>query len=196
MATASALACSKEESKPVAPPAPEAAAAVSAAPSSAPAPGASAAPIECPKGASGEGTFMKPCEGKGRMMDVAWTGKMDEKGPHFRVTNKSPSVILYGRMAVYFYNKAGKQLDAKDASGKAIPFHTCGGSMFGGVMKAGEKAVLTFSCVTKDHVPDGTAAIEAEMPMVGFTDASEKKVTAYWRNNDLSPDARKKGGVK
>jgi hypothetical protein len=63
-------------------------------------------------------------------------------------------------------------------------------------MKAGEKAVLTFSCVKKDHVPEGTAAIEAEMQMVGFTDASGGKADTYWRNKDLAPDTRPKGGTK
>ena len=60
-------------------------------------------------------------------------------------------------------------------------------------MKAGEKAVVQFSCVKKEHVPEGTAAIEAEMQSVGFADASEKKVDFYWTNPTLVPDVRKKG---
>jgi hypothetical protein len=158
-------------------------------------------PVDCPKGSAGPGTFTKPCDAKGgsRMMDVTWTGKTDEKGPHFRVTNKSPSTILYGKVAVYFYDKAGKQLDVMDNSAvpaKSRRYHSCGGNMFGGVMKAGEKAVLMFSCVGKDVVPTGTASVEAEMQIVGFTDETEKKITYYWRNADLTPDARSKGGVK
>jgi hypothetical protein len=31
------------------------------------------------------------------------------------------------------------------------------------------------------------------MQMVGFTDAAEKKIEWYWRNAELTPDARKKG---
>jgi hypothetical protein len=208
-----AFGCSKEENKAGADaePAASASASATAASASAPMPSASAAatasasasgpPVDCPKGSSGEGSFNKPCDAKGgsRLMEVTWTGKTDEKGPHFRVTNKSPSVILYGRIAVYFYDKAGKQLEVKDASAsppKTRPYHTCAGNMFGGVMKAGEKAVLTFSCVTKDVVPDGAVATEAEMQTVGFADSTEKKVTYYWRNPDLTPDARAKGGVK
>jgi hypothetical protein len=34
------------------------------------------------------------------------------------------------------------------------------------------------------------------MPMVGFADASGKKIDFYWRNNDLAPDVRPKGGIK
>ena len=32
------------------------------------------------------------------MMEVTWTGKMTDTGPSFRVVNKSPSVILYGKI--------------------------------------------------------------------------------------------------
>ncbi|HSO34154.1 MAG TPA: hypothetical protein VLT33_16580 [Labilithrix sp.] len=169
-------------------------------PASAPAPSATAAatPHDCPKGSTGEGSFDKPCEAKGnaRLMDVTWNGKTDDKGPFFRVTNKSPLVIVYGKIAVYFYDKAGKQLEVPDdtvSPPKTVPFRSCSGNMFGGVMKAGEKAVLQFSCVGKKHVPEGTAAIEAEMQTVGFADATEKKVDFYWRNPALTPDARKKG---
>jgi hypothetical protein len=63
-------------------------------------------------------------------------------------------------------------------------------------MKPGEKAVITFSCVKKEHVPEGAKAIEGELQIVGFADATEKKSEYYWRNNDLVPDARPKGGVK
>ena len=194
-------ACSDEHGAPAAPsasalpPAPH----VSAAPTpEAPAPSASAAsaPVhDCPAGSAGDGSLSKPCEAKGtaRMMEVTWTGKMADGGPQFRVTNKSPSVILYGKFVAYFYDKAGKQLEVKDAAGKAHPNQLCVGNLFSGPMKPAEKAVITFSCVKKDHVPEGTAAIEGEMQMVGFADASEKKSEYYWRNNDLTPEKRAKG---
>src|SRR5512146_109073 len=50
-----------------------------------PKPVARAAPEEphhdCPEGSTGEGSFNKPCEGKGTssLMTVTWTGKMDAK---------------------------------------------------------------------------------------------------------------------
>src|SRR5262245_22010047 len=71
---------------------------------------------DCPKDSSGVGTFKEPCEGKGiaRMMEVAWTGKIADEGPSFRVTNKSELTILYGKILVYFYDKAGKQLEVED----------------------------------------------------------------------------------
>jgi hypothetical protein len=133
------------------------------------------------------------------MMEVAWSGKIADEGPSFRVTNKSELTILYGKILVYFYDKAGKQLEVEDNTvtpAKTKPFQPCFGSIFAGVMKPGEKATITFSCVKKDHVPDGTVAIEAEMQIVGFADSSGQKVEFYWRNKDLAPDARPKGGVK
>ena len=130
-------------------------------------------------------------------MAVKWK-KTDDKGPSFAIENKSKLVIVYGKIAVYFYDKAGKQLDVHDdgAPSKSRPYHTCAGKFFGGVMKPAEKAVLTFSCVPKSVVPDGTATIEAEMQTVGYADATGQKIDFYWRNNDLAPDARPRGGVK
>jgi hypothetical protein len=168
----------------------------------APAPSAVAKPRDdCPEGSSGEGTFNKPCEAKGpaRLMEVTWTGKIPDDGPSFRVINKSKLVILYGKIYVYFYDKAGKQLEVKDESvtpAKTRPYQTCAGNIFGGVMKVEEKAVITFSCVKKDHVPEGTAKIEGELQIVGFADADGKKVEFYWRNEDLAPKERPKGGLK
>jgi hypothetical protein len=129
------------------------------------------------------------------MMLSKWT-KTGDTGPSFAITNKSQMVILYGKIAVYFYDKTGKQLDVKDESetpATTKPYNTCSGTFFQGVMKAGESATLTFSCVPKKVIPDGTATIEGEMQMVGFADATEKKIDFYWKNGDLTPDARKKG---
>ncbi|HTJ82810.1 MAG TPA: hypothetical protein VL400_13905 [Polyangiaceae bacterium] len=182
---------------------PSAAATTAAPKSSAPATAAPSASAnlpprsDCPKDSAGPGTLTQPCLGKGtaRLMEAKWTTKTDDKGPHFNVHNTSKSVILYGKIAVYFYDKAGKQLEVKDKD-KSVPFKTCFGNIFSGVMKPDEKAVITFSCVKKDDVPEGTTAIEAEMVTVGFADASGEKSEFYWSNPDLAPDARPKGGVK
>jgi len=200
------LACSKDETTPAAsasasaaPPPPSASAPTPSASASAAASSAAEPPHDCPGGSTGTGSFAKPCEAKGssRMMEVKWK-KTDDTGPSFAITNKSALVIVYGKIAVYFYDKAGKRLDVQDDSTppKPKPYHTCAGKFFGGVMKPAEKAVLTFSCVPKSVVPDGTSTIEAEMQMVGYADATGKKIDFYWRNADLTPDARPKGGVK
>ena len=155
-------------------------------------------PADCPAGSSGEGSLSKPCiaKGKDRMMEVVWTGKMTDGGPSFKVHNKAKLDILYGNVVVYFYDKAGKQLELKDAAGKPRPDQTCAGKIFDGVMKANEKAVITFSCVKKDHVPEGAVAIEAEMQTVGYVESGGTNISFYWKNPELTPDARPKGGVK
>ncbi|MFO0569096.1 MAG: hypothetical protein U0263_25780 [Polyangiaceae bacterium] len=125
-----------------------------AAPSAAPA-ATSAAPVastaapatppapkhDCPEGTAGDGSFDKPCEAKGtaRMMEVTWTGKTDDKGPKFRVESKSKETIGYGHVVAYFYDKTGKQLEVKDGE-KTRPHKSCGGNIFDGPMKPGEKA--------------------------------------------------------
>lgn len=194
IAAIAAFTCGCDEEKPAAKPAPSA---TVAAPPPQPSATASAAPPapkhDCPEGTTGDGTFEKPCEAKGtaRTMEVTWTGKMDDKGPSFRVVNTSKADILYGKLVVYFYDKAGKQLEIKDGD-KTRPHKTCAGNIFDGPMKAGEKAVITFSCVKKEHVPEGATAIQGELEVVGYTDASGKKNEWYWRNKELTPDARPK----
>lgn len=180
-----------------------------AAPSAAPA-ATSAAPVastaapatppapkhDCPEGTAGDGSFDKPCEAKGtaRMMEVTWTGKTDDKGPKFRVESKSKETIGYGHVVAYFYDKTGKQLDTADGKKRK----TCASAnLFLGPLKPDEKALVQFSCLKKDGVPEGTDAIEAEIDVVGFPDkADEKKVDLYWRNKDLAPNERPKGGAK
>ena len=209
LAPAVLVACKDEPSSGGAPSASASASAPPASSASAPASSASAAPSaaptaaepphDCPSGSTGPGSFAKPCEAKGtaRTMTVKWT-KTGDNGPSFAVTNTSPIVIVWGKIAVYFYDKAGKQLQVQDikdesANAKTKPYHTCSGQFFGGLMNPKEKETLTFSCVPKKVIPDGTTTIEAEMQMVGFADSTGKKIDYYWRNSDLTPDVRAKG---
>jgi hypothetical protein len=135
-------------------------------------------------------------KGPARMMVATYTGKSDDKGPFFNVKNTSPLTILYGKIDVYFYDKSGKQLDVKGDDGKTKPYQPCSGAnVFGGVVKPNESYKIQFSCVPKSAVPDGATALEGEVTLVGFADATEKKNDFYWKNDDLVPDQRKKGGI-
>ncbi len=167
---------------------------------------ASAAPEvqhDCPPGSVGLGSFSKPCVAKGntRMLEVVWNGKYDPSGaPSFKVASKSTKAILYGRIDFYFYDGTGKQIDVKESvegSDKTHAFHVCSGSLFAGALNPGEKARYdNFSCMKKADLPIGVATIEAEAAIVGFADASGKKNDFYWKNPDLVPEARPKGGIK
>jgi hypothetical protein len=152
---------------------------------------------DCPKGSSGVGTLAEPClaSGDARTMEVKYTGKTTDEGPKFSIVNKADQQILFGSLAVYFYDKAGKQLQVT-AGEKAKPFQTCSGNIFAGAVKPGEKIFMFFSCVKKAHVPEGTVTIEAEAKTVGFADEAGKQNEFYWSNPDLAPSERPKGGSK
>ncbi|HTQ05689.1 MAG TPA: hypothetical protein VMI54_17625, partial [Polyangiaceae bacterium] len=144
----------KEESAPSPPPSASVAAAAST-PAPPPAPPPPPKPRDdCPEGSSGLGTSAEPCKASGdsRMMEVKWTGKTPDEGPKFAVTNKSKKSILYGSVAVYFYDKAGKQLEVT-YGGKPRPMQICSGNIFAGAVKPDEKIFVFFSCVKKEHVP-------------------------------------------
>jgi hypothetical protein len=182
----------KKEPPPVATPAPSVAAVPPA-----PAPSAEPPPKlrdDCPKGSSGVGTSDKPLLASvaARMKEVTYPGKTTDEGRNFQVINKSDNQILFGSLVVYFYDKAGKQLEVT-AGDKKHPNQTCSGNIFAGAVKPGEKIFVFFSCVKKTQVPDGTVAIEAEVKTVGFADEAGKKNEFYWSNPDLVPEHRPKG---
>src|SRR6187402_1718108 len=95
---------------------------------------------DCPEGSSGIGTSAEPCKGSGdaRMMEVKWTGKTENEGPKFSVTNKTKKSILFGSVAAYFYDKKGKQLQVTHG-GKPRPMQICSGNIFAGAVKPDEK---------------------------------------------------------
>lgn len=134
------------------------------------------------------------------MVELAWNGKSDASGaPSFKTNSKATKAVLYGRIAVYFYDKAGTQIDVKEAvegSDKTHAYHVCSGNVFAGGLNPAEKAVYNFSCMKKSNIPDGMVSMEAEAVVVGFADAAIKKNEFYWKNADLAPEARPKGGVK
>jgi hypothetical protein len=190
--------CEEEKKKEDAAPAKPSASAVAAAPTPAPTPPPPPKPREdCPEGSSGIGTSGEPCLGSGdtRMMEVKWSGKTTEEGPKFQVVNKTKKSILFGSVAAYFYDKKGKQLQVTHG-GKPRPMQLCSGNIFAGAVKPEEKIWVFFSCVKKEHIPEGTDAIEAEIRTVGFSDEEGTKNEYYWSNPDLIPDERPKGGIK
>src|SRR5215471_111624 len=107
--------CDKEKATP---PAPSASAPAASAPAAGEA--ASAAPVAsapekkpshpCPEGSTGKGTFEDPCKAKGktRIMEVTWNKKIGDKGPTFQIVSKAKIDVVYGKVVVYFYDKAGK----------------------------------------------------------------------------------------
>jgi hypothetical protein len=198
LALLSLLVGCEEEKKEAPPPKPSASAVATAAPVPSEPPPPPKNRDDCPKGSTpAPGTSDKPCLGSGdaRMMEVAWTGKTEDQGPKFSIVNKADTQILFGSLVVYFYDKAGKQLEVTSGD-KKKPYQTCAGNIFAGAVKPGEKIFMFFSCVKKDSVPEGTTAIEAEVKTVGFADEAGKKNEFYWSNPDLTPEKREKQAGK
>ena len=92
---------------------------------------------------------------------------------------------------------AGQVKEVKVKAGdKEKPNQVCSGNIFAGAVKPGEKIFMFFSCVKKEHVPEGAVTIEAEIKTVGFADEAGQKNEFYWSNPDLVPAERPKGGIK
>ena len=189
--------CEEEAKKEPPPTKPSASAVATVTPPPAPPPAPPKLRDDCPEGSSGVGTLAEPCLGKGdsRMMAVTYTGKTTDEGPKFSIVNQSKRPILFGSLVAYFYDKAGKQLEVT-ADGKPRPMQVCSGRIFAGAVKPGEKIFMFFSCVKKAHVPEGTAAIQAEVKTVGFTDDAARESVFYWSNPDLAPEKRPKAKAK
>jgi len=189
--------CEEEAKKEAPAPKPSASAAPVASVAPPPAPSPPKLRDDCPEGSSGVGTQAEPCLAKGdsRMMTVTYTGKTTDEGPKFSIVNESKHPILFGSLVAYFYDKAGKQLEVT-ADGKPRPMQVCSGRIFAGAVKPGEKIFMFFSCVKKTHVPEGTAAIQAEVKTVGFTDDAGKESLFYWSNPELAPEKRPKSDPK
>jgi hypothetical protein len=191
--------------EPAGAPAAASASASSAAPAAAPPPTATASATAeapkpshpCPEGSEGKGTQKEPCvaSGAARILEVTWMKKITDKGPKFRVKSKAKVPILYGDVLIYFYDAAGKQLEV-EVGGKTKKRVQCAGNIFAGAVKPGEGFALFFSCASKKIIPEGATAIEAELRTAGFPDASGNRSDTFWRNDDLTPDERPKGGVK
>ena len=83
-------------------------------------------PHDCPTGSAGPGSFTKPCDAKGssRMMD----GEVEEDGRQRAILRHHQQVAAgrscYGKIAVYFYDKAGKQLDVRTTARRPSPART------------------------------------------------------------------------
>ena len=139
----------------------------------------------------------EPClaTGNQRLVEIAWNGKIGDKGPTFKVTNNAKHDVLYGNVLLYFYDQAGKQLEVGPA-GKTKKRLQCAGNIFAGAVKPGEKIFVNFSCCKKDDVPEGAVTIEGELKTAGFADASGGRSDTYWQNTDLVPEDRPKGGIK
>ncbi len=146
-------------------------------------------------GCKGEGTFFKPCSCKDKAqpvpLEVKYTGKYSDffKQPEWEVTNKTDKDIHWASAAVYYYDKAGKQLEAqiKDKTYKASRVN---GSNFTLKPKETKKITIGFK---KDTEPKGIDSMEVVFDGWCFGVYKDKS-SHLCIKNERAPEERPKSG--
>jgi len=174
------------------------AAAGSGAPAMSGAPGASGAAATGP-GCAGigcgnkKGDFFEPCDCKGKAMTpplvAKWTGKVDSfyKRASFSVENTSDKDIHWGSVAVYYYDKSGKQVEVelKDRKEKFKAARSNGSNF---TFKPKEKKELSLGWDEKSY-PKDVAKIEVVFD--GWCYGTyDDKASHLCVNVDRAPDDR------
>jgi hypothetical protein len=120
-----------------------------------------------------------------------WTGEykpdFDGEKPAFTVTSKLDRAVTWGNVAIYYYDKSGKQLEVTDGGRTYKKFWISGGLL---QVPAKGTTELKMGWV-KDKAPADTAAIEVEIEGYGFTDVEPG---TFFENPDLGHEDRLKGG--
>jgi hypothetical protein len=152
-------------------------------------------PVTCPPGSSGKGTPHEPCLGKGRWLKSAWTGKLDEPGALFRVTNTLDRRIEFETVHVYYYDRAGHRLPVRlpgePASAAAHESTNTAGELF---QINPQETKEVYLGLPKRAIPRGTAKVEAEFPRLGFRPEGKDLPLGYWFNDSLIVTERPLGG--
>lgn len=153
-----------------------------------------AAPNPCePLGLQGDGSMKSPCKLEGTPPITAkWTGQykpdFDGEKPSFTVTSTLSVPVNWGNIAIYYYDKNGKQLEVTD-KGRTLKKYW----VSGGLLQIGAKETKEMTMgFTKDKAPEGTASIEVEIEGYGWTD---RQPVTFFENPDLGHDERPKGGA-
>jgi hypothetical protein len=113
-------------------------------------------------GCTGEGTFFDMCDCKAKPQTAPfkakWSGKYSDffKQPEFEVTNTTDKDIHWGSVAVYYYDKAGKQLET-DIKGTKYKSGRENGSTMS--LKPNETKTMTMG-FKKESEPKGIDTIE------------------------------------
>jgi hypothetical protein len=163
--------------------------------------GAPAADSICKKkGLEGDGTFFKPCTLKTPVLTATWTGKIVDEGAVFDVDNAWPEKIDWATVAVYYYDKADKQLEAETKDKRKFKRHYASGGIFKDltgkmvILAPGKsQVVLGFK---KADMPKDVAAIEVEVMGLGWDERVGQNGEAFFRYEGAFPEERPRGGLK
>lgn len=142
---------------------------------------------------NGKGDFFQKCDCKGKGMTpplvAKWTGKMHPffKEPTFEVENTSDKDIHWASASVYYYDKAGKQIEVKlkDRPDK-YKKSSINGSNF--TFKPKEKKELALGWKEENHPKD---AVKIEVVFDGWCyGVYNDKANELCINVDRAPDER------
>jgi hypothetical protein len=181
-------------------PAPSAAASASAKPAVPAASSAASAPASaCPAGSAGKGTVAEPClaaDAAARLVEVTYVGDVKGDKVGFKFANKTAEEISHLDVRVYFYDKDGKQLEVTDLPGmkdSKFNFWWTSGLVFGldKSLAANEtKDDVQVPLFSKERIPKGTAKVQAEAILVGFSPCKDGPCKLYWKNTALAVEKR------
>ena len=169
-------------------------AAKSAAPTAATASASAAAAGKCePLGCKGEGTFFKKCDCKGKDVKSPFAIKVSGgysdffKQPEFEVTNTTDKPIHWGSAAVYYYDKAGEQLETQIRD-KTYKVSRVNGSNF--TLKPKETKTITLG-FKKESEPKGIDTMQVVID--GWCFGTHKDKSSHLCIKiDRAPDERPK----
>lgn len=159
----------------------------------APAESAAAPAGKCePLGCTGAGSFSEMCSCKSASAPITakFTGSYRFDTPEWEVTNTTDSPLHWGSSAVYYYDKAGKQLST-EIRGTKYSVHRMNGSSF--TLKPKETRKITVGFKKADE-PKGVKSIELLLDGWCFG-TYEDKASHLCVRAPKAPDERAQGAV-
>jgi hypothetical protein len=142
-------------------------------------------------GCTGEGTFNEMCDCKGKGVkppfEVKYTGKYSSsfKAPEFEITNTSDKDIHWGSAAIYYYDKSGKQLEAKIGE-RVLKASRINGSNFSFAPKEKKTLHLGFK---QENEPQGIDSMEVVIDGWCFG-TNDDKASHLCVETERAPDER------
>lgn len=176
--------------------APSASAAGAAPPSAAAQPQVAAGGDKCSAlGCTGEGTFFEMCDCKTKPQPVPFAAKYSGKyssffkQPEWQITNTTDKDLHWGSAAVYYYDKAGKQLEAK-INDKPYTASRVNGSNL--TLKPNETKTIHIG-FKQDSEPKGVASMEIVFDGWCYGKYDDKSTHQCMRI-ERAPDQRARSG--
>lgn len=142
--------------------------------------------------AGGTGDMGDKCKYSGEILTAKYTGKIDDHGAVFEITNPWPEEVnMLTEAALYYYDKSGKQLSVKqgDATKKANFLTNAE------VKLAGNKASEVSLGWPKSDLPKDVDSVELVIMSFGW-DLGEGKGAYFVSTDNKYTEERAKGGGK